>query len=67
VTSSKANVDFLKLAPGDETPFVVSIDAPDTVARYRVSFRTDDGVVPHVDRRVSSQESAVKSEVVSRQ
>ena len=51
VTSSKAKVDFLKLGPGDETPFVVSIDAPDTVARYRVSFRTDDGVVPHVDRR----------------
>ena len=51
VTSSKAKVDFLKLGPGDETPFVVAIDAPDTVSRYRVSFRTDDGVVPHVDRR----------------
>ena len=54
VTSSKANVDFLKLGAGDESPFVVSLDAPPTVARYRVSFRTDDGVVPHVDRRVSS-------------
>jgi hypothetical protein len=67
VTSSKANVDFLKLGPGDETPFVVSLDAPTTVARYRVSFRTDDGVVPHVDRRTGGQESAVKSDVVSRQ
>lgn len=51
VTSSRANVDFLKLGAGDETPFVVSLDAPATVARYRVSFRTDDGIVPHIDRR----------------
>lgn len=51
VTSSKANVDFLKLGAGDESPFVVSLDAPATVARYRVSFRTDEGVVPHIDRR----------------
>jgi hypothetical protein len=51
VTSSRAQVDFLKLGAGDESPFVVSIDAPPTVARYRVSFRTDAGVVPHIDRR----------------
>lgn len=51
VTSSRAHVDFLKLGAGDESPFVVSIDAPPTVSRYRVSFRTDDGVVPHIDRR----------------
>ena len=51
ITSSRANVDFLKLGAGDESPFVVSLDAPPTVARYRVSFRTDEGIVPHVDRR----------------
>ncbi|MDP2321639.1 MAG: hypothetical protein Q8O42_20150 [Acidobacteriota bacterium] len=51
VTSAKADVDFLKLGGGDESPFVVSLDAPATVARYRVSFRTDEGVVPHIDRR----------------
>jgi hypothetical protein len=70
VTSSRADVDFLKLGAGDETPFVVSLDAPATVARYRVSFRTDDGIVPHVDRRgetVGIQQSTVKSEVVSQQ
>jgi hypothetical protein len=70
VTSSKANVDFLKLGAGDESPFVVSLDAPDTVSRYRVSFRTNDGVVPHIDRRnesVGSQESTVKSQVISQQ
>ena len=54
VTSSRANVDFLKLGAGDESPFVVAIDAPATVSRYRVSFRTDDGVVPHIDRRGDS-------------
>jgi hypothetical protein len=51
VTSARANVDFLKLGAGDESPFVVSLEAPPTVARYRVSFRTDEGIVPHVDRR----------------
>jgi len=51
VTSAKADVDFLNIAAGDESPFVVSLDAPATVARYRVSFRTDAGVVPHIDRR----------------
>ena len=54
VTSSRAHVDFLKLGAGDESPFVVAIDAPPTVSRYRVSFRTDDGVVPHIDRRGES-------------
>ena len=70
VTSSRANVDFLKLGAGDESPFVVAIDAPPTVTRYRVSFRTDDGVIPHVDRRgetAGSQEPAVKSQVISQQ
>jgi hypothetical protein len=51
VTSAKADVDFLKLGAGDESPFVVSLDAPASVARYRVSFRTDEGVMPHIDRR----------------
>lgn len=51
ITSSRAGVDFTQLAPGDESPFVIRLDAPAHVARYRVSFRTDAGVVPHVDRR----------------
>jgi hypothetical protein len=58
ITSSRANVDFLKLGAGDESPFVVSLDAPSTVARYRVSFRTDEGIVPHVDRRGASPAAA---------
>jgi hypothetical protein len=51
VTSARANVDFTTLAPGDESPFVITLAAPPTVARYRVSFRNDAGVVPHIDRR----------------
>jgi type II secretory pathway pseudopilin PulG len=51
ITSARANVDFLKLAPGDESPFEIELDAPVNVARYRVSFRNDAGIVSHVDRR----------------
>ena len=51
VTSARTEVDFLKLGAGDESPFVVSLEAPTTVTRYRVSFRTDEGVMPHIDRR----------------
>lgn len=54
VSSSKAHVDFLRLGAGEESPFVVSVNAPESVSRYRVSFRTDDGVVPHIDRRGES-------------
>ena len=65
VTSAKTNVDFLKLGAGDESPFVVSLDAPATVARYRVSFRTDDGVVPHIDRRGATPLAAGGDQPVS--
>jgi hypothetical protein len=65
VTSAKADVDFLKLGAGDESPFVVSIAAPATVARYRVSFRTDEGVVPHIDRRGTTPLAAEGEQPVS--
>jgi hypothetical protein len=51
VASARADVDFTRLGPGDESPFVVAVDAPPNVARYRVSFRNEAGVVSHVDRR----------------
>ncbi len=51
ISSARANVDFLKLTPGDESPFVIDVEAPSNVVRYRVSFRNDAGIVPHVDRR----------------
>ena len=56
VTSARGPLDFRTLAPGDESPFTVSLDKIGTVGRYRVSFRADDNVVPHVDRR---QEPAI--------
>jgi hypothetical protein len=40
------------LAPGEEAPFVISIDDARGVGRYRVGFRLENGgVVAHVDRR----------------
>ena len=51
VSSARAPIDFVKLTSGDESPFVVKVQAPQSVARYRVSFRTDEGTLPHVDRR----------------
>jgi len=51
VASGRAPLDFGALAPGDESPFVVTVPNVNDVARYRVSFRTGAGVVRHVDRR----------------
>jgi hypothetical protein len=51
ITSGRAGIDFKRIAPGDESPFVITVEAPPNVARYRVSFRTDAGIVAHVDRR----------------
>jgi hypothetical protein len=51
ITSGRAGVDFKRIAPGDESPFVITVEAPSNVARYRVSFRNDAGLVAHVDRR----------------
>jgi hypothetical protein len=52
VTSGRANVEALP--PGSESPFIVTIPNAKDVGRYRVSFRTDDRIVPHVDRRERS-------------
>jgi hypothetical protein len=52
LASVRAPLDFRTLAPGDESPFQVTTSVPAAVARYRVSFRRDEGtIVPHVDRR----------------
>ena len=65
VTSAKAPVDFVRLGSGDESPFVITMDAPATIARYRVSFRTDSGIVPHVDRRGASPIAAQADQAAS--
>lgn len=53
VASGRAPLDFTVLDPDDESPFVVSIPNVGDVARYRVSFRTETGVIRHVDRRTA--------------
>jgi len=50
VTSGRAAIQGA-LAPGGEAPFTVTVPGAADVGRYRVSFRTNEGVVPHVDRR----------------
>ena len=51
LTSGRATVESPALVPGGESRFVVTVPSAADVGRYRVSFRTDDRVVPHVDRR----------------
>jgi hypothetical protein len=52
LTSSRAPIDIRTLAPGDESPFVVTVPVNGDVSRYRIGFRTEDGaVVAHVDKR----------------
>jgi hypothetical protein len=50
-TSGRAPVEQATLAPGGESTFSVTVPGVDDVGRYRVSFRTDQRVIPHVDRR----------------
>jgi len=51
VSSGRAPLDVGAFAPGDESPFIVAVPNVTDVARYRVSFRNERGVVRHVDRR----------------
>jgi hypothetical protein len=58
VASGRAPLEFATIAAGDESPFQVTIPDVKDVGRYRVSFRTNAGVVRHVDRRPMLQVSA---------
>jgi hypothetical protein len=52
LASGRALLDVTALAPGDESPFVVTVPVSEGVARYRIGFRGDDGrVIAHIDRR----------------
>ncbi len=51
LASGRATVQSPALNPGGESTFVVTVAHAADVGRYRVSFRTDDRVVPHIDRR----------------
>jgi hypothetical protein len=54
IASGRAGLDFTNLGPGDESPFVVKVPGVAGAARYRVSFRTEDGIVRHLDRRAEA-------------
>jgi hypothetical protein len=62
LTSARAPIDFTTLQPGDESPFAVTLQAPGEIARYRVTFRTEAGVLRHVDRRNTDVSLAVNRE-----
>jgi hypothetical protein len=51
LTSGRAVVDAPALRPGGESTFAVTVPRAGDVGRYRVSFRTDDKLIPHLDRR----------------
>jgi hypothetical protein len=55
LASGRMPVQSPALVPGGETTFVVTVRGASDVGRYRVSFRTDDRIVPHVDRRTVTQ------------
>jgi hypothetical protein len=55
LASGRMPVQASTLLPGGETTFVVTVPGAGDVGRYRVSFRTDDRIVPHVDRRQPAQ------------
>ena len=57
VASGRAPIEFNGIANGDESPFQVTVPDVKDVGRYRVSFRTDAGIVPHADRRPALQVS----------
>ena len=49
--TGRAPVDYPGLAAGDESPFSITVGGASAASRYRVSFRTQAGVLSHVDRR----------------
>jgi uncharacterized membrane protein len=57
IASRTAQVDQVELAPGQESPFVVTLGEATTAARYRVSFRTAGTMRPHVDQRTNAPAS----------
>ena len=54
VTSGRAPIDSTSFLPGGESAFLVNIPGAEHAARYRVSFRTDTALVPHLDQRHAS-------------
>ena len=61
LASGRALIDVTALAAGDESPFVVSVPVTETVARYRIGFRDEDGrVIAHIDKRQQAPVAALR-------
>jgi hypothetical protein len=54
ITSGRAPIEPAVLPPGGESTFQVSVPGAADASRYRVSFRSESGIVQHVDRRTRS-------------
>jgi hypothetical protein len=57
IATRAAQVDYVELAPGQESPFAVALGEATTAARYRVSFRASGTMRPHVDHRTNAPAS----------
>jgi len=51
VATGRAPIAASVLEPGAESTFLVVVPGVSNVERYRVSFKSDDRIVPHIDRR----------------
>ena len=54
IGSGRADVAPAGSDPAGERTFVITVPSAGDVGRYRISFRSDDHVVPHVDKRSPS-------------
>jgi hypothetical protein len=54
LASGRAPIETSVLGPGVRSIFVVTIPGVGGAERYRVSFRTDGRIVPHVDQRMGA-------------
>jgi hypothetical protein len=54
LASGRAVVEPPALSPGGESTFAVTMPRAGEVGRYRVSFRADDKLIAHLDRRHES-------------
>jgi len=55
LASGRSPIEASVLEPGVRSIFVVTIPGAGGAERYRVSFRTGDRIVPHVDQRTEAQ------------
>jgi hypothetical protein len=51
LASGRVTIDARTLVPGSESAFLVTVPRGGEAGRYRISFSSDDRVVPHLDRR----------------